>query len=271
MNDFQFSYGIPTTSEYNKLLASNFYKSLEKKSDEFLEKNDSFLSYYKAKWVKDPLHQWSRQYEYPFVFKEILDRKKNDQPVILDAGSGLTFFPFLLKTQFPLSQIHCCDYDENLGEYYQQISTHNNLDIHFKQADIRKLPYNENTFDIIYCISVLEHTDNFEAVLSEFNRVLKTGGSVIITYDISYNDGADIPVAKANQLMNNIASIFDFTFQPVNLKQPDLLTTEAFRNTPMLPWKIGVKEMIYNLLKFKNPFTIPHLTFYCLTCTKKAA
>lgn len=47
------------------------------------------------------------------------------------------------------------------------------------EADLHKLPFCEETFDFILCISVLHYTDT-EVVLKEFFRILRPGGSLIL-------------------------------------------------------------------------------------------
>ncbi|MEO0058477.1 MAG: hypothetical protein RLZZ312_124 [Bacteroidota bacterium] len=58
-------------------------------------------------------------------------------------------------------------------------------DGHQKEVDVfydgKKIPFDDNYFDSILCTEVLEHVFNIEELLSEFNRVLKPKGKVLIT------------------------------------------------------------------------------------------
>ncbi|MFP4459969.1 MAG: class I SAM-dependent methyltransferase [Candidatus Zixiibacteriota bacterium] len=49
------------------------------------------------------------------------------------------------------------------------------------QGDGTKLPFDDDTFDYILCSEVLEHVPNRADMISEYARVLKPGGHVIIT------------------------------------------------------------------------------------------
>ncbi|MCK5824448.1 MAG: methyltransferase domain-containing protein [Ichthyobacteriaceae bacterium] len=42
--------------------------------------------------------------------------------------------------------------------------------------DVQKIPFEENTFDVIFCNHVLEHVDDDDKAMKELYRVLKPGG-----------------------------------------------------------------------------------------------
>jgi SAM-dependent methyltransferase len=50
------------------------------------------------------------------------------------------------------------------------------------QGDIRNIPFKDNFFDIIFDFSTIDHVENYEEVIFEYYRVLKTGGFVNIVY-----------------------------------------------------------------------------------------
>lgn len=50
----------------------------------------------------------------------------------------------------------------------------------FEVGDIEKLPYPDNSFDVVTCVRYLSHTDNWRDVISELCRVAKKG--VIVDY-----------------------------------------------------------------------------------------
>jgi len=63
-----------------------------------------------------------------------------------------------------------------------EVSGHNhqnsNIDVYY---DGKKLPFEDNTFDIVLASEVLEHVPNIIEILSEISRVLKPDGKLIIT------------------------------------------------------------------------------------------
>ncbi len=51
------------------------------------------------------------------------------------------------------------------------------LNIRYDLGSGEALPYQDNTFDIVFCCDVLEHVSNVQKVISEISRVLKPGGT----------------------------------------------------------------------------------------------
>ena len=47
-------------------------------------------------------------------------------------------------------------------------------------ADVTKLRYKPNSFDIVICVSVLEHVKDYQKAISEIFRVLKPGGETVV-------------------------------------------------------------------------------------------
>ncbi len=54
------------------------------------------------------------------------------------------------------------------------------------KADIQNLPFEDNSFDVIFCNHVLEHVANDKKALSELYRVMKPGGWGIFQVPIRY-------------------------------------------------------------------------------------
>ena len=52
----------------------------------------------------------------------------------------------------------------------------NRLNIHYETGTAEKLPYLDNSFDVVYCCDVLEHVRDLNKSVAEISRVLKRGG-----------------------------------------------------------------------------------------------
>jgi len=268
--------GLPKISDYKRLLQSELFKSMEDFSAHFLQSQSEHLKRYRGKWVADPLHQWSRQWEYPFVFSRISEYGQNVRPHselhILDAGSGVTFFPYFLSSRFSNAVVSSCDYDYSLGAAYSRLNGCLPSRVQFVPGDLRRLPFQNNVFDIVYCVSVLEHTDAYQTIVSEFRRVLKEGGMLVVTFDISIDGEADIPPEKAEELLEILYRHFPRSERVAyaNLRgkvhERDLVTTHFIRNInpSLLPWKYPLLTAIKSLVKLRLPKALyRNLTFYC--------
>ncbi|WP_025763229.1 methyltransferase domain-containing protein [Dyadobacter tibetensis] len=54
--------------------------------------------------------------------------------------------------------------------------------------DGKHIPFEENTFDSIFCSEVLEHVFNIDEILAELNRVLKEDGQLLLTVPFAWNE-----------------------------------------------------------------------------------
>lgn len=239
--------GIPSVAEYEQLLRSSGFAAVERYSDGFLATHRSAVRPYSRKWVSDPLHQWSRQWEYPFTLSRIsadLAGRPSDEPVrILDAGSGVTFLPFLLAETFPNVTVCCCDWDSSLAPVFAAINQDAPSRVDFVTADLHELPFESAEFDLVYSISVLEHTDRRPAIIDEFHRVLKPGKRLVLTFDLPGHPGEGADDIK--DLLSALAERFhddgkDSEPDPLrDWASGDRLTTSyaAGLDRRLLPWR----------------------------------
>ncbi|MFA4830999.1 MAG: class I SAM-dependent methyltransferase [Patescibacteria group bacterium] len=66
-------------------------------------------------------------------------------------------------------------------------------------AEMTALPFDENSFDVIYCIAAFHHLPDEETrlqALAEMKRVLKSGGYILMTNWNLYSDSAQKTVKK---------------------------------------------------------------------------
>lgn len=277
MTDF-IKCGIPLKNDYKKIISSNSFKEMEKFSEVFILRNKKELQEYIYKWVEDPLHQWSRQWEYPYVFSKIINTVENNnvKTNILDAGSGVTFFPYFLKNKINNSSIFCCDNDKSLDSIYQKINDKTKDTLKFSNTDLRDLNFENESFDIIYCISVIEHIKNYERVVEELYRVLKLGGSLIVTFDISTDGLHDISIEKASELLSYFNKIFKDDYTKIidlksEVKASEIFTTITARdlNGKLLPWKRFSLDRVKSFIRNKKFSSFPpSLTVFCLVLKK---
>jgi ubiquinone/menaquinone biosynthesis C-methylase UbiE len=82
----------------------------------------------------------------------------------------------------------------------------NRHSFHGLQGSALDMPFKENTFDLAYSVSILEHIPDFPRALQEVSRVLKPGGVFVLTFDISRTPGQDILVDEVGSLFGQILS-----------------------------------------------------------------
>ncbi|MBC7539473.1 MAG: methyltransferase domain-containing protein, partial [Bacteriovorax sp.] len=100
-----------------------------------------------------------------------LDLKNGDR--VLDIGCNIGQLLHLIGHQ---AQIKGVGIDISI-EALQSAKLNSTNDFDFVLCSIEKgLPFDDNSFDVITCMDVIEHLENPQFVLSEMKRVLKPGG-----------------------------------------------------------------------------------------------
>ena len=113
---------------------------------------------------------------------------------VLDAGCGEgALIKWILKHVHP-KEVYGVDASK-IGVQMAQRSVKNKR-AHFRQSNLKALPFPPGFFDFIVCHSVLEHVVDYPKALKEFFRVLKPGGKLLIRL------GNEHGLAKPQFLLN---------------------------------------------------------------------
>lgn len=89
--------------------------------------------------------------------------------------------------------------------------------VHFYMQDARHdIDFPENSFDLIVCVSVLEHTDDYEKIVSTVHRLLRPEGAFVLTFDIATSPTETIGIqpAKAAGLLKLLSTRFSEPSKP---------------------------------------------------------
>ena len=126
---------------------------------------------------------WSRQWEYPFAAGQI---GTPDKARVLDVGCGTS--PFLVYLGQNQYRAYGSDpglegpdglwgHDENFGAPHI---------IEIRRESMSSLSWEDDYFDYVTCLSVLEHIESSKEVVAGvegMKRVLKPGGKLLLTVD----------------------------------------------------------------------------------------
>jgi len=100
---------------------------------------------------------------------------------ILDAGGGSGRYGVKFALDYPAAKIVVADISSESLRLVRRIARAFGVcNIDLTQADLRHLPFPDGYFDVVFCDAVLQHLPDEDQVLSEFKRVLKSGGTLII-------------------------------------------------------------------------------------------
>lgn len=264
--------GYVTQNDFHSILNSDVYRKLEVENDLFRKQYQPFLEQYSKKWTDDSFHQWSRVWEYPYIYTRI-NQSAKEGCNILDAGCGLSFFPFLISREIENGNLFAVDYDSRLVDSYSEISHASGVKVKFDVGDLRKLSYPDESMDVIYCLSVLEHTTDYCEIIDGFHRMLKPGGRLILTLDISLDGDRRINITDAQEMMEYLRKGFRPIYEDCNVvnSEKHILTTKyvSHLNKELLPWRSPWKNAVKNLLSLKKPVFIYNLACFCQTFEKQ--
>lgn len=129
--------------------------------------------------VKNNIFQWI-WHTWKWNSMQNLLKDLNTKPLkILDIGCASGYLTSQIASFFPTAEVFGVDSYKRAIEFGQTIYPN----IKFKFADAHKLPFDDQTFDLITCIETLEHLEDPKGGIKEIYRCLKNDGNVLIGQD----------------------------------------------------------------------------------------
>ena len=127
-------------------------------------------------WYKE-VEDYRYKYYAPWMY-EVMEFANHGGENLLEIGAGIGTD----HAQFAMNGAITTDIDLSSG--HLALAKENfklrGLDGTFIHHDAENLPFEENTFDIIYSNGVIHHTPNTKLLIDEIYRVLRPGGKIII-------------------------------------------------------------------------------------------
>lgn len=128
-------------------------------------------------WLNMILHKWM----YSQIRYKILNTNGEDgySYQILDLGCGYGRIAKEVLNDFPKDRVYGVDISKNYVDIFNKDLTPR---AHGKVADIKKLPFGSNYFDMVYMITTLMYITNNkeqETAMKEIFRVLKSKGQFV--------------------------------------------------------------------------------------------
>jgi SAM-dependent methyltransferase len=131
------------------------------------------------------------------LYLDLIREHVSSGQCVLDAGCG--HYLEISRELPPGLQITGVDLEEHLD-------TKNTDSPYAVRADLEHLPFPANHFDLVISRSVVEHLDRPVAVFTEFQRVLKPGGKVILSTPNKYDYVSVIATITPNRWHGRLVS-----------------------------------------------------------------
>jgi SAM-dependent methyltransferase len=143
-----------------------------------------FLAQMSAAGVPHREYHPHRFWEYGSVMQQLEALNIPESAEIVDIGAGASFFdPYCTQKFHKL----CCTDTEKYGDHSWMVERQRefaNVAMPLFADPVERMPDGwSSVFDVVMCISTIEHVDDHDAAFGELVRITKPGGYVFITSD----------------------------------------------------------------------------------------
>jgi len=98
----------------------------------------------------------------------------------LEIGAGTGFFSLNLKQAGVIRDLHVSDISPGMVQAAQDNAQRLGFSVEGRVADAERIPYDDDTFDLVVGHAVLHHLPDVEGALREIVRVLRPGGRFVL-------------------------------------------------------------------------------------------
>jgi ubiquinone biosynthesis O-methyltransferase len=165
---------MPNIDDFNKIThedLNNLYEIRAKVLD--WELGTGYLGFFAKN--KGTRYTFTRRLE---IMMKLMPPLENKTVLEVGCGAGIISLE-LAKTSKKVVGI---DVTETALDFGRKLASALNYShVEFKKGDAEHLEFDDNSFDIVVCSEVLEHLIHPESAISEFHRVLKADGILLLT------------------------------------------------------------------------------------------
>ncbi len=169
-----------------------------------------------------PFH-WSRQFEYPWALHNA-ELEKHQR--VLDVGSNVCVPKYYMAKR--VSSVVCIDNDQASMTKATEISKGFGFEniVHFCE-DVRSMPFLDDMFDRVFCLSMLEHIpEGREQALDEMIRVLKPGRPLLLTMDVRVSGENEEAFYIDHSNVNSILAKLGISQLELNYGDPSVVVAD---------------------------------------------
>jgi len=132
--------------------------------------------------------RWSRRYDWdplqPLFFRPshrmILNSLQASDLRVLDIGCGTGRFAGRALAHLPNAQVWGLDLSNGMLRHAEARSHDYGGRLHIVQGDSERLPFGDNSFDVVTCSHSFHHYPHQDKVLAEMHRVLRPDGRLLL-------------------------------------------------------------------------------------------
>jgi ubiquinone/menaquinone biosynthesis C-methylase UbiE len=149
--------------------------------------HDVAAGHYDAKWGID--FGETGQSQVSSKLSKALGGQVRHYPDSLEIGAGTGYFSLNLLRAGVIGRATCSDISAGMLQTLAANAAELGLEVRTRAADAEQLPFEDESFDLVFGHAVLHHIPDLPRAFSEFSRVLRPGGTLLFAGEPSrYGD-----------------------------------------------------------------------------------